>query len=67
MRTYTDGQSVARFEMVTDKEPTGKEVEEQQLKDGYHPDGYGGPWKIVTKPREDGKFVTTWECLGSCD
>lgn len=67
MRTYTNGGSVAKFEMVTDKEPTGAEVEAQQIKDGYHPIGYGGPWKVHTKQREDGKFITTWESLGSCD
>ena len=56
----------AAFEMHTHLKPTGEQVLEAQLECGYHPSGYGAPMNITSR-QEDGHYITTWQCFGSCD
>jgi hypothetical protein len=65
-RTFTDGRRTTKFEMRTDVPPSTAQVTESQLRCGYHPCGYGGPYHIDTN-KVDGVYVTVWECAGSCD
>lgn len=72
-RMGTDGASYtvfyAQFEQGT--EPTNDQLSLAQIKAGYHPAGYGGPWKIhVRKLVSRFRKVTwdvTWEASGNCD
>lgn len=55
-----------RFEMVTDEKPTYEDISAAQLRLGYHPAGYAGPWDI--KSEKDGEnWKTTWGCAHSCE
>lgn len=45
---------------------TDEEVKDLQLKAGFHPAGYGGPWQIDRVVRNKIN-VTSWHCAGSCD
>lgn len=65
-RTYADGFRVTRFELVTDDKPSPREVSDSQIRLGYHPAGYGGPYRIDSRETMNG-WVTIWECSGSCD
>jgi hypothetical protein len=66
-RTFTDGYRTANFKMISDETPTREEVAASQIRCGYHPAGYDGPWDIKTEKDTENNFVTTWRCAGSCD
>jgi len=65
MPKVTEGWYRLIFELVGDTIPTDLEVTAAQLRGGYHPEGYGGPWDIQHY-RRDGKIVTQWWCSDSC-
>ena len=50
------------FKVETDQELSKTQLAELQLKAGYHPGGYGGPYNIGKTPEG-----YTWECFNSCD
>lgn len=69
-RTFTDGRRVTRFEAITDTEMSHDQIADMQTGLGYHPAGYFGPDRVVVRVgsgENQGRFVTTWECSGSCD
>lgn len=68
-RNGTDGRHYARFSATFSGDPTDAEVMEAQKKAGYHPAGYGGPYRVEKSPGAPGSghTVVLWECSGSCD
>ena len=56
-----------KFRAVFETTPTRDEIADAQLKAGFHPCGYGGPWDVVRRYDDDGSCVVTWNCSGSCD
>jgi len=44
-----------------------KVLGEVQMKLGYHPNGYGGPFIDDLWLDKDDKVVTQWHCWGNCD
>ena len=66
-RTFTDGHRLTTFEMITDEKPSRQDVIESQIRCGYSPSGYDGPWRIIHLIGANGNVITTWECAGSCD
>jgi len=65
-RIYADCRYKTSFKMVTDISPSKEQIAQSQIRLHYHPNGYGEPWGAKTR-EEDGKFVTIWNCAGSCD
>ncbi len=55
------------FEAIFENEPTAQEVCEAQIKAGYHPSGYDGPWNISQSKTNDGKYLVKFSCSASCD
>lgn len=65
-RTGSLGRGYVQFELRSGSEPSMQDVADSQVRCGYNPAGYGGPYRVKTV-KEDDVYVTTWECSGSCD
>lgn len=55
-----------RYEAVFDKEPNSEEITEAQVKLGYDPRGYGGPFNI-RQSKEKTHYIVQWSSFASCD
>jgi hypothetical protein len=58
--------NVEGFEWIHDNFVNTDQIVEQQIKLGYHPAGYGGPYDIKQEQRGD-KVIITWKCSDNCD
>ena len=54
------------FEAISVDKLSTEDIALIQMKLGYHPGGYGGPWNISSQEYVDGN-VTTWTCSACCD
>ncbi len=63
----TDGFLYANFVAVFRGRPTPKDISDAQIRAGYHPCGYGGPYQTTVTDRGDGTFRARWNSSGTCD
>lgn len=42
-------------------------AKKEQIRLGYHPNGYGGPDDINVIENQDGDIELKWSCYASCD
>ncbi len=69
LSTRRTGPSISdrvHFRASFTEEPTHSDIFEAQVKAGYHPNGYDGPW-VVSKEEKEGHWLAQWSCSASCD
>lgn len=59
--------SYVHFKVSANRELSFEEVRDLQIKAGYHPAGYSGPWDIRRETEPDGTITHHWACAASCD
>lgn len=56
-----------QFRAVFEGKPEPGQVADAQDQAGYHPAGYGGPYRTGETENEDGTYTVMFECSNSCD
>jgi hypothetical protein len=60
------GGHTMRFEALFKTYPDLKEISDVQKANGYHPAGYGGPWRLIIEEHAEGHSAI-WYCSDNCE